>query len=223
MKRLRYEEMCPDELAAAREEAPLVYVPIGSIEYHGFHLPVVFDTMHAYALCLAAAEQTGGAVLPPTFWGTRGHEGYPGSLLLSEETIAALMRDVFARLTEHDYRLIVVLTGHYPNLQGVLIKRVADAHMAAHPEVRIMVLDPFNLPPTDPRSEHAGIIETSAMLHLRPDLVDMEQLKRPGALEAISEDCVDATVAYGRERFETVQKELVNTVNDALGTLKEEQ
>ena len=55
MKKLRYEEMCPDELAAAREEAPLVYVPIGSIEYHGFHLPVGFDTMHAAALCLAAA------------------------------------------------------------------------------------------------------------------------------------------------------------------------
>ena len=219
MPKIKYEEMRPAELAEARDRASLVYVPIGSTEYHGFHLPVGFDAMHAYALCTAAAVQTGGVVLPATFWGTRGHEQYPGSLLLQEGTIASLVRDALFRLTEQGYRLVVVVTGHYPRVQGELIKRVAQKHMAAHAESRVLVLDPFNLHPTDPHPEHAGRVETSVMLYLRPELVDMGQLKGPGALEAITGDCVDATAEYGKERFETVLAELVRTVQNALSEM----
>jgi len=213
----RYEEMRPAELAEARERASLVYVPIGSTEYHGWHLPVGFDAMHAHALCLRASEQTGGVVLPTTYWGTQGHEGYAGSLLLAKETIATLMRDVLGRLTEQQYRLIVICTGHYPSVQGKLLAQVAAEHAKGHPEARVLVLDPFNLHPTDQHAEHAGKIETSVMLHLRPDLVEMDQLKHPEALRAISGDCVEATVEYGKERFESVLVEMVREVKMVLG------
>jgi len=216
MPNARYEELRPAELAAAREAASLVYFPIGSTEYHGLHLPFGFDAMHAHALCLAAAEQTGGVVLPPTYWGFRGHEGFPGSLLLREETIAALARDVLEQLTAQGFGLIVVLTGHWPAVQGALLERVAGEHTAAYPDSRVLVLDPFNLHPTDRHPEHAGCIETSAMLHLRPDLVDMAALQEPGALKAITADCVDATAEQGRERFEVVLGELVRAVREAL-------
>ncbi len=100
MRKVRYEEMRVGELAAAQAEASLVYVPIGSLEYHGWHLPTGFDAMHAHALCLRAAEQTGGVVLPATFWGTEGHVAFAGSLLLRPDTLAALVRDALMRLTE---------------------------------------------------------------------------------------------------------------------------
>ena len=219
MQKIKYEEMRPDEIAAARANASVAYVPIGSTEYHGFHLPVGLDTLHSYALCLAAAEQTGGVVLPPTFWGTRGHEQYPGSLLLHEDTIACLMRDVFLRLAEQGWELVVAFTGHYPKVQGELIRRVAQEHMGEHPGSRVLVLDPFSLHPTDPRGEHAGCIETSAMLHLRPDLVAMEQLQKPGALKAITPDCVDGNAEAGKERFGTIVAELVRAVREALADL----
>jgi creatinine amidohydrolase len=216
VRKLRYEEMRVGELAAARDEAPLVYVPIGSLEYHGWHLPVGFDALHAHALCLAAAEQTGGVVLPPTFWGTEGHVAFPGSLLVSPDTLAALVRDILTRLTEREYRLIVLCTGHYPEVQGRLLERVAAEHEAHDPGVRVMVLDPFTVHPTDPHAEHAGIVETSVMLHLRPELVDMTLLDQPGALEAITPDAADATAEYGRQRFETIVGEMVRTVKEAL-------
>ena len=216
MQKLKYEEMRPAELAEARERVSLVYVPIGSTEYHGYHLPVGFDAMHAYELCFRAAQQTGGVVLPSTYWGTTGHDAFPGSLLLNEETIAVLMRDVLVRLTEQHYRLIVLCTGHYPAFQGKLLEELATEHMTWHPAVNVIVLDPLTIHPTDPRSEHAGRIETSVMLHLRPDLVDMAQLQKPGALEAISQDCVDATAEYGQERLEAVLAEAVRMVKEAL-------
>ena len=219
MTNRRYEELRPDQLDAAREEASLAYVPIGSLEYHGWHLPVGFDAMHAHALCLLAAEQTGGVVLPPTFWGTRGHEGFRGSLLLREETIAALAHDILDQLARQGYRLIVLFTGHWPEVQGGLLSRVAEEFMRGRPEVRVLVLDPFNLHPTDRPVEHAGRVETSVMLHLRPDLVDMAALADPEALKAISADCVDATAEFGRERTEDVLAAFVVTVQSALSDL----
>lgn len=215
----RYEELRPDQLDAARQEAPLVYVPIGSLEYHGWHLPVGFDAMHAYALCLRAAERTGGVVLPPTFWGTRGHERFRGSLLLKEATIAALARDILERLAERGYRLIVLFTGHWPEVQGGLLRRVAEEFAGLRPDIRVLVLDPFNLHPTDTHAEHAGCIETSAMLHLRPDLVDMSALSDPAALEAISQDCVAATAELGERRAEEVLGALVEAVREGLSAL----
>ena len=216
MRKHRYEEMTPWELAAAQEQASLVYVPIGSTEFHGQHLPVGFDAMHAHAVCLSAAEQTGGVVLPPTFWGTRGHEQFPGSLLLQEETIAALAADVLDRLAAQGYRRIVLFTGHWPEVQGELLKRVAEGHVARNPGVRVLVLDPLTIHPTEARTEHAGRIETSIMLHLRPELVHMERLEAPGALHAITPDCVEATAAYGRQWFEAIAAETVRRVKEAL-------
>jgi creatinine amidohydrolase len=212
----RYEELTPWELEAAQKCAPIVYVPIGSTEFHGPHLPVGFDALHAHALCLRAAEQTGGVVLPATFWGTRGHEQFPGSLLLREETIATLAADILERLTAQQYRLIVLFTGHYPQIQGELLRRVGEEHMARNPGVRVLVLDPLTIHPTEARTEHAGRIETSVMLHLRPDLVHMERLDAPDALHAITPDCVDATAEYGRAWFEAILAETVRLVRGAL-------
>ena len=216
MNTVRYEEMLPRELAAARAVAPLAYFPIGSLEYHGYHLPFGFDAMHAHAYCLAAAARTGGVVLPPTYWGFRGHEGFPGSLLVSEETVARLAADVFRLLTAQQFRLIVAFSGHWPDVQGRRLREVAGEHCAAHPEVRVLVPDVFALHPTDRQPEHAGRIETSAMLHLRPGLVAMERLDEPGALNAISADAVEATAAAGRERFDTCLEELVRLVQEGL-------
>jgi len=216
MSALRYEELLPRELAAAREAAPLAYFPIGSLEYHGFHLAFGFDAMHAHAYCLAAAARTGGVVLPPTYWGFRGHEGFPGSLLVSEETVARLAADVFRLLTAQGFRLIVAFTGHWPDVQGRRLQAVAAEHLAANPGVRILVPDLFALHPTDREPEHAGRIETSAMLHLRPELVAMERLEEPGALHAIGANAVEATAQAGRERFEVCLDELVRLVQDGL-------
>ena len=215
-RKVRYEELLVHELVAAREETPLAYFPIGSLEYHGFHLPFGFDAMHAHSLCLEAARRTGGVVLPPTYWGTEGHVGWEGSLLLSNATISGLVADVFAQLDAQGFKLIVACTGHYPDVQGALIQGLAHAYVKAHPAVSIIVVDPFNLHPTDPRGEHAGLVETSAMLHLRPELVDMARLETEGALKGISEDCVDATTEYGAQRFDVVLDELVRRVNAEL-------
>ena len=73
MKKVQYEEMLPHELAVAIEEFPVAYVPVGSLEWHGRHLPLGNDAMKAHAICVCAAQKYGGVVVPPTFWGHMGH------------------------------------------------------------------------------------------------------------------------------------------------------
>lgn len=172
--------------------------------------------MHAHAYCLRAAEHTGGVVLPPTYWGFRGHEGFPGSLLVTETTVASLAADVFRLLTDQGFRVIVAFTGHWPAVQGARLREIADAHTARRPECRILVPDLFALHPTDHQPEHAGRLETSAMLYLRPDLVEMQRLQEPGALQNITADCVEGSAEAGREHFEVCLAELVRMVREAL-------
>ncbi|MHB8970706.1 MAG: creatininase family protein [Pirellulaceae bacterium] len=53
----RMEEMVPDQLEQVLAEAPVAFVPVGTYEHHGFHLPVCFDGIKAHALCKRVAQR----------------------------------------------------------------------------------------------------------------------------------------------------------------------
>jgi len=69
MRKVRYEEMLPHEIRAAREANPLAYLPLGTLEWHGHHNAVGLDGLKAHALCCRFAEALGGLVMPTIFWG----------------------------------------------------------------------------------------------------------------------------------------------------------
>ncbi|MBM3477147.1 MAG: creatininase family protein, partial [Armatimonadetes bacterium] len=48
--KVRYEEMLPDELREVIRAAPVAYVPLGSLEWHGYHLPVGNDAIKAHEI-----------------------------------------------------------------------------------------------------------------------------------------------------------------------------
>ena len=125
----KYEELSSSQFLQALETMSLVYVPVGSLEYHGPHLPLGMDTIHAYEFCLQVARQTGGIVLPPSYWGAVGHDGWTGSLLISKETFHALISDILRLLAQQGVKLIVVTTGHHPDVQGKAIADIAQESM----------------------------------------------------------------------------------------------
>jgi creatinine amidohydrolase len=202
VKSQKFEELSASEFAEAMTEKPLVYVPIGSLEFHGRHLPLGMDTIHAYAFCLHVARRTGGVVLPPSYWGAVGRDGWKGSLLVSEATRNAVIRDVFRLLAEQGVKLIVSVTGHYPEVQGEAIIKLAREAMEQNPSVRILALDPFTTNPSDTRPDHGGKKETSLMLAIRPELVNMSELSAADAFEGIWKDAVEGTAEFGRAYFE---------------------
>ncbi|MBM3889025.1 MAG: creatininase family protein [Verrucomicrobia bacterium] len=197
----KWDEMSASDLQAALERKSLVYVPIGTLEFHGPHLPLATDAIHAYEFCLAAAARTGGVVLPPSHWSPHGHEKWAGSILVREETFRALMTDVFTRLAEQDVKWVVACTGHFPSKQEPAIRTIAATVMERFPKTRIIVLGPW-CHPTDPSADHGGKKETDLMLALRPKLVHMERLKDPDAFRGIGKSAVEGTARSGREHFD---------------------
>ena len=65
---VQYERLSPAQIVARRENCPVAYLPIGTLEWHGEHNPVGLDGLKIHALLIACAEEIGGLVLPPLYW-----------------------------------------------------------------------------------------------------------------------------------------------------------
>jgi creatinine amidohydrolase len=177
----RMEEMRPDDLEKVLAEAPVALVPLGTFEHHGWHLPVCFDAIKAHALCERVAERTGGAVLPAFYYGTGGgHVGYKWTLILPENQIAPILEATLDHLAAQGFKVVVVLTGHYPKEQVDMAHRLAREAQTRHPQVRFIGLtepEVTTRQPGDPGSgDHAAKYETSIALALNPAWVRLDSL-----------------------------------------------
>lgn len=177
----RMEEMSPDELEAVLAEAPVAFVPLGTYEHHGFHLPVCFDGIKAHALCERVARQTGGTVLPTFFYGTGGgHVGYKWTLMRPEPQITPLIEATLDHLARQGFKVVVVLTGHYPKEQVDMVHRLAKEAQTRHPQVRFIGLTEPEVTTPQPGDayggDHAAKYETSIALALNPGWVHLDRL-----------------------------------------------
>jgi creatinine amidohydrolase len=177
----RMDQMHPDELEKVLAEAPVAFVPLGTFEHHGWHLPVCFDGIKAHALCERVAERTGGAVLPTFFYGTGGgHVGYKWTLILPESQITPILEATLDHLAAQGFKVVVVLTGHYPKEQVDMVHRLAKEAQARHPKVRFIGLtepEVTTAQPGDPAAgDHAAKYETSIAMALRPGWARMDAL-----------------------------------------------
>jgi creatinine amidohydrolase len=146
---------------------PLVVVPLGSVEQHGRHLPLVTDTVVAQAVAEAAVPELDGAVLAPALgYGASGeHEDFPGTISIGTEALNALLVEYGRSAGRWAGRLLVV-NGHGGNL---------DALRSAVPQLRAEGRDVAWFPCGVPGGDaHAGRTETSLMLHVEPEGVREE-------------------------------------------------
>jgi creatinine amidohydrolase len=178
---IRYEFAHPDDLEAALRQAPVAYVPLGTYEHHGWHLPVGFDGIKAHALCQRAAEQTGGVVFPTFFYGTGGgHTSYKWTAILDEPLVRPLLAATLDRLARFGFRVVVLLTGHYPPEQVRMVHSLAKEAAGRHLGTRFIGLTEAEimtaLPGDDHPGDHAAKYETSVALALAPEWVRLERL-----------------------------------------------
>lgn len=194
-------ELSWPEVEARLAENPPVFLPIGATEQHGPHLPLNVDVVLPTGVAERVAREVGGLVAPTIPFGYKsqprsgGGEHYPGTLGLDAQTLSLVVRDVVCRLADHGVRRLVLVNGHFENawpvVEGLDLARrelrrdgIAD-FVAMRLEywdfVERATLDrlfPEGFPGTE--LEHASLLETSLMLLLRPDLVDMEKVPSDG-------------------------------------------
>ena len=78
---VRIERMRPEQIDQAIARRAAMYVPFGSLEWHGYHNPVGLDALKAHEQLVGLAQQAGGLVYPPrVLWRGRRAPGLAAHL-----------------------------------------------------------------------------------------------------------------------------------------------
>ncbi|MFD3683575.1 creatininase family protein [Nocardiopsis sp. NPDC058631] len=154
-----------------RRAARVALLPVGSLEQHGPHLPLVTDTVVACVLSRALADDHRVRVLPPVTIGcSHEHASWPGTVSVSAPTLHAVVTDIAASLG--GTRLVLV-NGHGGN--HVLANTVQESggRMALFPGPHdwAAARAAAGMATDNDGDMHAGELETSVLLHTAPDLV----------------------------------------------------
>lgn len=144
-----------------------VLVPLGSTEQHGPHLPLDVDTVIATAVADELAPLTGASVAPAVPVGASGeHQSFPGTISIGTDALTSLVVELGRSLTTWASRVVFV-NGHGGNLDAL-----EAGVRTLRAEGRDVAWVPCQVPGADP---HAGLTETSLMLHLAPERVRLRQ------------------------------------------------
>src|SRR5215472_9473715 len=180
LPRRRWVEMTTAEFSALPSDTVAV-LPVGAIEQHGPHLPVYVDAclnegVVARAMALIPPE------LPVTFLPMQAvgksneHLAFPGTLSLSAETLIRLWTEIGESVHRAGVRKLVLFNSHggQPQIMDIVAR---DLRVRCGMFVVTCGTYALGRPAgLFPESElkhgiHGGSVETSMMMHLRPELV----------------------------------------------------
>jgi len=180
-RKVCYEEMLPHELDEAVARFPVAYCAFGSLEWHGRHLPLGNDTLKAYHILIKTAEKFGGVVVPPTFWGFLS-KWHPWTMNFFDESqkplIKELYKNIFLGLVDVGFRVVIGVTGHDVEPQKDVIQKAVEAIKKTGKATGFAMMEGDLYDLTEDRMDHAAHWETSLMMHLRPELVDMSRIEK---------------------------------------------
>ena len=172
------------EVEAIDKSTAVVVQPIGAIEQHGPHLPLITDALHAEAIAVAAVQSlpqdANVWILPTLYYGkSTEHLGRAGTIAMSASTLMAVCMDLGSSLAASGFRKLVFVNGHggQPGLLDVVARDIR--HQTGLEVFAVMPLR-FPAPPEIDRScdgfdIHGGYGETSIMLALAPELVHQDR------------------------------------------------
>lgn len=240
MKRYYLGEMNWKEADKRVREARAVILPLGSTEQHGYHMTLDTDNIVARYMSLELAKQTDCVTLPVLAYGqVWSAKDFPGTISLKERTFIAVIKDIVDSLEKKGARNIILFSGHWGNTAPCKIaarelldeKGYANVYHMSYMDLTkhgkgIMETDLWN-----GSGFHAAEIETSILLEIKPDSVDMTQAVcdypsippdvniRPipwkeFAVSGIFGDASKATAEKGRAFIQSWMKDLVALIQE---------
>ena len=198
-EKVLYHELTPDEFTLRLEKCPVAYLPLGTLEWHGNHLPLGSDGLQSLGFFEKLAAETGGIVMPMLFIGPDGYDtlingkeyyGMDCASVFSEQgnyeiqqlkgsaywvpdsTFDIMMNGIMKQLSRAGFK-IVIAHGHGPSTNYIGSKAGEFKE-----KYNLVVMNCWGNDTDDLclMCDHAGANETSIMMYLHPELVKMENL-----------------------------------------------
>ena len=172
-------DMTMTEFSAGLEKSRTVFIPFGSTEEHGFHLPLDTDTIQVYEILKQVAKKLPVFVAPPIHYGVcRSTSNHPGTVGIRAETLRALSRDMVASLYRQGLRHFILISGHAGKTHMNALLEAGEELLQEYGDMKLAVICEYDLARAVCREvveteddSHAGEIETSRLLFLQPELV----------------------------------------------------
>jgi creatinine amidohydrolase len=183
------------EARDAAERGAGILLTVTSTEQHGFHLPLGTDAITGQALALAASVGLDLVVAPVLAYGYRsrplsgGGQRFPGTVSLRGATLVSVLVDILTEFQRTGFKRIVLMAHHMENQNFIYEAAYETVGPEPTDETRVMVIEsPYprfspalaaemfpDGPPVDGPPgvglDHAGLVETALMMHVRPELV----------------------------------------------------
>lgn len=177
-----WEQLTWPELEAYLKKVDTAILPCGAIEQHGPHLPVDIDYYDAKYLAYQVADRCAEPkplVLPSIPFGVSyHHENFKGTLSVTNDALSKFVYDIGMSLAKNGVKKLIIINGHGDNAPTLsyaaqMINR--DSRMFVCVDTgETSDIDMYGLIDT-PNDIHAGEIETSTTLAIRPEMVQMDK------------------------------------------------
>ncbi len=193
--RVFYEELGPTEFVERINDFPVAYLPLGTLEWHGLHLPLGSDGLQARGIFERMAIQIGGIVLPMLFLGPDSAIKQEGKIYYGMDHISfdqgearqlegsayyigdkefdALLDIIMDNLSRAGFK-VVIGHGHGPSTNAFFNRK-----QLFREKFNLITYNLWELGYEGKdgiQTDHAAINETSLMMALLPELVNIEKL-----------------------------------------------
>lgn len=182
----RWDELTASDWPKALEKSNrTIILPIGILEKHGPHAPMGSDLIRVRQLAKMAAEKEYAVIFPDYFYGQVNEARHiPGTFSLPTELTLELLQATCDEIARNGFEKIFIINGHGGNPE--LLKYFVQTQMDKKRDYAVFFHTPQHdaavykkiagMRKSDPAfDQHAGETETSVLLHMRPDLVQLDR------------------------------------------------
>ena len=178
-KYINYLESKPSELENMINTIPIAYVPFGALEWHGEHNVLGVDSLKANEICKRCAELTGGVLFPCINYGSFNTMNFPYTLNFASKPYIRMTKKLVKQLYEMGFRIIILLTGHYPTKQIKQVRKAAKSiSMKKQDCFALGIPEQYLIPDLDYYGDHAAFWETSIMMAIDQNFVDLSSIPK---------------------------------------------
>jgi creatinine amidohydrolase len=178
---LWFDELSTVEAKQAANDGTVIIIPVGSVEEHGEHLPLCTDSVQPEYVALEVARKTGCLVAPTLRYGVCNQtRNFAGTISISFDSLRAIVLDILEEFVRNGFRKLLILSGHAGSAHMMALRLAAEEVLTKNnvnsDPIRIMVLSDYDFAYELKGNQfpledgHAGTIETSRMIAIRPDL-----------------------------------------------------